>query len=217
MPLVVRLLILFVGAPIVLMQVRKPWRGIGRVFLWVMNRSHSKLTDWGLSHLTIAPDATVLDVGCGGGRTIAKLASAPQRRVSGIDYSPESVATSRQTNAAAIAAGRVDIQQASVSKLPFADATFDVVTAVETHYYWPDLVENLREIRRVLKAHGSLALIAESYAGGRFGTIQGLAMKPLGVTSLTADQHRSALENAGFSAVEVHTDSRGWICAVGRA
>ncbi|HZR24756.1 MAG TPA: class I SAM-dependent methyltransferase [Vicinamibacterales bacterium] len=218
MPLVVRLLIVLVAAPILLSQVRKPWRAIGRPFLWIMNRSHSAVTDWGLRQLAIAADARVLDVGCGGGRTIAKLASEPRRKVSGVDYSPESVAVSQQTNAAAIADGRVDVQQASVSKLPFADATFDVVTAVETHYYWPDVVADLREVRRVLKPGGSVALIAESYAAGRFGFIQGLAMKPLGVIHLTAEGHRQALTDAGFSSVDVFEErAKGWICASGRS
>jgi len=40
-----------------------------------MNRHHSKLTDWGLSHVEIEKTDTILDVGCGGGRTISKLAA----------------------------------------------------------------------------------------------------------------------------------------------
>jgi hypothetical protein len=48
-----------------------------------------------------------------------------------------SVAMAREINARAIAEGRVDIRQGSVSHLPFPNATFDVAIAVETHYYWP--------------------------------------------------------------------------------
>ena len=64
-------------------QVRKPNAGIGRFFLWIMNVSHSSLTDWGLAHVDIETDFTILDVGCGGGRTIEKLAAlAPAGKVS---------------------------------------------------------------------------------------------------------------------------------------
>ena len=56
----------------------------------------------------------------------------------------------RQTNKKLIEAGRAEIHQASVSKLPFPNDQFDLVTAVETQYYWPDLVNDMREILRVL-------------------------------------------------------------------
>jgi SAM-dependent methyltransferase len=101
-----------------------------------MNASHAAVTEWGLGHIPIEKDFTFLDVGCGGGRTIDWLASRA-RSVYGVDYSEASVAMAREINARAIAEGRVDIRQGSVSHLPFPNATFDVAIAVETHYYWP--------------------------------------------------------------------------------
>lgn len=56
--------------------------------------------------------------------------------------------------------GRVEIQKASVSQLPFSDNKFDLVTAVETQYYWPDLDKDMEEILRVLKPGGTLIVIA---------------------------------------------------------
>ena len=53
-----------------------------------------------------------------------------------------------------------------MSKLPFPDGMFDLVTAVETHYYWPDLVADMREVLRVLKPGGTFVLIAEAYKDG---------------------------------------------------
>jgi len=51
-----------------------------------MNASHSNLTDWGLQHVSIANHYTILDVGCGGGRTVSKLAAmATQGKVYGVD------------------------------------------------------------------------------------------------------------------------------------
>jgi len=63
-----------------------------------------------------------------------------------------------------------------VSALPFPDRTFDVVTAVETRYYWPDLQANVQEILRVLKPGGTFALIAETYRGGPFRLLYGIIM-----------------------------------------
>jgi ubiquinone/menaquinone biosynthesis C-methylase UbiE len=104
-----------------------------------MNSSHSKLTDWGLRQISIANHHTILDVGCGGGRTVGKLAAlATQGKVYGIDYSDKSVAATKRTNARSIALGRVEILHGSVSQLPFSDSMFDLVTAVETHFWWPN-------------------------------------------------------------------------------
>ena len=199
-------------------QVRRPSRIVGRAFLWLMNRSHANMTEWGLSQVPIADDATVLDVGCGGGRTIARIASgSPSRRVSGVDYSAESVATSRRTNAAAIAQGQVKIEQADVSKLPFDADTFDVVTAVETHYYWPDVAAGVREIRRVLRPGGQLAIMAETYRGETFDLALRPVMALIGARYLTVQEHRALLEESGFVDAVVETKpGKGWLCAVGR-
>ena len=168
--------------------------------------------------MAIAPQFTILDVGCGGGRTIDKLAAiASGGSVSGIDISSQSVAVSRKTNAKWIEAGRVDIQQASVSKLPFTDAKFDLVTAVETHYYWPEPVADLREILRVLQPGGRLILIAETYKGQALEALVQPAMLLIGARYLTVDQHRDLLAAAGFSEIVIDVErGKGWICAVGR-
>src|SRR5262252_1286713 len=87
-------------------QVRKPNRWLGRPFLWIMNLSHSGLTNWGLQHVTIERPFTILEIGCGGGRTIQKLAArASEGVVCGVDYASGSVAVSRSRNAELIKAG----------------------------------------------------------------------------------------------------------------
>jgi SAM-dependent methyltransferase len=184
-----------------------------------MNRTHSGVTDWGLGPVTVGTHFAILDVGCGGGRTIQKLAAiATAGRVCGVDYSAASVAAARHTNADAIAAGRVEIVQGSVSHLPFPPAAFDLVTAVETHYYWPDLVADLREVRRVLKPGGTLVIIAEAYRhGGAVNALVGPLMRLLGGRHLTVDEHRQALTDAGFVDVTIDEERRkGWIAARGR-
>jgi len=116
-----------------------------------MNARHSKVTDWGLGHVAVGKGDTILDVGCGGGRTVSKLAAiASEGKVYGVDYSEESVVASKRTNARGIDAGRVEIRQGSVSQLPFPDGMFDLVTGVETHFWWPDLPGDMREVFRVL-------------------------------------------------------------------
>jgi SAM-dependent methyltransferase len=69
-------------------QCQNPTGRVGRLVLRNMNSRHSKVTDWGLSHASIGKQDIVLDVGCGGGRTVSKLAAiATQGKVYGIDHS----------------------------------------------------------------------------------------------------------------------------------
>jgi ubiquinone/menaquinone biosynthesis C-methylase UbiE len=201
-------------------QCKKPTGFFGRLTLRRMNKSHSELTDWGLTHTTVELQFTVLDVGCGGGRTISKLAAmAAQGKVHGIDYSEESVAASRRYNAQAIRAGRVEIHLADVGRLPFPDDMFDLVTGVETHFWWPDIAAGLREIRRVLKPGGTLILIAEVYKGAD-AIMSRLCEKqaPIsGMKMLTPDEHRDLLASAGFADARIDAlAAKGWITAQGR-
>jgi len=198
-------------------QCRKPHGWLGRFFLWEMGGRHSSLTVWGLSLVSIERHYTTLDVGCGGGRTVSRLAGkATEGKVFGVDYSAASVAASRRTNKELINAGRVEIHRASVSNLPFADGTFDLITAVETHYYWPDLVADLKEVLRVLKPGGKFIIMAEAYKRRSIDPTQA-AMKLLRAAFLTADEHRELLTAAGYSDVQIIEErKKGWICAIGR-
>lgn len=202
----------------VLNQVRRPDRWAGRFFLWIMNMSHSGVTDWGLGHVGVGEEFTILDVGCGGGRTIEKLAAmASHGKVYGVDYAKGSVAASRGRNAQLIQARRVEIAEGSVSRLPFPADNFDLVTAVETQYYWPDLVGDMREILRVLKPGGTLVVIAESYGKGKYDAVQGPVMKLLRSANLSVEEHRELFAKAGYT--EIHTfdeRTKGWFCGVGR-
>jgi ubiquinone/menaquinone biosynthesis C-methylase UbiE len=207
-----------------LSQCSKPSGWLGRMTLRSMNRRHVGVTAWGMSHVSVQSRDTVLDIGCGGGKTVARLAAAANEgKVYGVDYSEESVAASRRTNRQAIAAGRVEILHASVSHLPFPDRMFDLATAVETLYYWPDLHADLQEVLRVLKPGGSLLVIAEAYKGGKYDrllrrleTLQQRGI--LRYAHLTVGEHRELLSQAGYSDVQVFEQyDKGWLCAVGRS
>jgi ubiquinone/menaquinone biosynthesis C-methylase UbiE len=200
------------------LQVRKPSGWLGRRAVRAMNVVHGTMTDWGLEQVTVPCNAAILDIGCGGGSTVHKLAAmAPEAKIIGLDYSAASVAVSRDTNARQIETGRVQIEQGSVAALPFPDCTFDLVTAVETHYYWPDLPANVREVMRVLKPGGSFALIAETYRGGPFRMLYGLVMPLIRAAFLTDEQHRNLLTQAGLVEVATrHLPGKNWIVATGR-
>jgi ubiquinone/menaquinone biosynthesis C-methylase UbiE len=188
-----------------------------------MNSRHSKLTDWGLKHVSIGTHDTILDVGCGGGRTIRKLAAiAIDGKIYGIDHSEESVAVSSRTNRQWLETGRVEILPGSVSRLPFPAQMFDLVTAIETHYYWSDLPADMHEILRVLKPGGALIIIAEAYKGDKYDArlqrfVEAMKSANYSYAHLNVDEHRELFSQAGYSDVQVFEDyDKGWLCATGK-
>jgi ubiquinone/menaquinone biosynthesis C-methylase UbiE len=185
-----------------------------------MNSRHSKVTDWGLGHVSIEKGYTILDVGCGGGRTLSKLAErVTQGKVYGVDYSEESVKASKRNNSCWLEIGRVEVRHGSVSQLPFEDQMFDLVTAVETHFWWPNLPTDMREIFRILKAGGTLTIVAEVYRGANTNMAK-LCEKyasRTGMTLLDVAGHRDLFAQAGYSDIEIFEERvSGWICGIGK-
>jgi len=206
---------------ILLSQCSKPRGWHGRITLRNMNRGHAELTAWGLKHFSVQSRDTILDMGCGGGATVARLAEmAFEGKTYGVDYSAESVAASRKENRALITLGKVEIVLGSVSHLPFPDRMFDLVTAVETHYFWPDLIADAREILRVLKTGGTFVLIAEAYKGGKYDERLKKLDKLRGemkFAHLSIAEHRDLFARAGYSDIQIiEVYEKGWVCAVGK-
>mgnify|MGYP002699994988 CR=1 FL=1 len=137
--------------------------------------------------------------------------------LTGIDYSPVSVETSRATNTESVAAGKMEILEGSVEKLPFEAETFDKIVTVESFYFWPDPQENLKEVRRVLKEGGTFLLVADTY------NKEGLDPKTLEnicrfhLFTPTAEEFRKLFEKAGFTGIQIHVkEGTDWICVEGK-
>jgi ubiquinone/menaquinone biosynthesis C-methylase UbiE len=124
----------------------------------------------------------------------------------------------KKTNAKWVDSGRVEVRKGSVSQLSFPGGMFDLVTAVETHFWWPKLPGDAREIFRVVKSGGKLIIIAEVYKGAntKMARLCEKHTARTGMTLLDANEHRELLVNAGYSEVQVFEErEKGWICAAG--
>ena len=194
---------------------KKPEGLGGKIMVAMMNSGHSKLADWGMSFLGLSTDAAVLDCGCGGGANLRKLLKrCPNGTVTGIDYSSVSVEKSKKLNAKTISEGRCCVLEASVAVLPFEDNKFDVVTAFETVYFWPGLVDCFREVYRVTKT-GGIFLICNEATGDTDKNDKWTQLID-GMTIYRDAQLKTALREAGFTNIQIHKNKKDWLCVTGQ-
>ena len=202
----------------IIKQVRYP-RGIfGRKVAKRMNKGHASLAEWGLSNIELIADMKILDIGCGGGANVNCFAKIlTNGKVFGIDYSPTSVKVSKEINKKCIEEGVVEISENSVSNLPFEDNNFDIVSGFEAYYFWPDLINDLKEIHRVLKINGKLLLVNEGYKCEN-KEIRKIVENwaKLGNFKLhSPKEYREFLTKAGFSEINIYEQKeKGWITVI---
>jgi SAM-dependent methyltransferase len=136
----------------------------GRVAGWIMSSRPSNVarSRWAAQLLDVQPTDRVIELGCGPGVAIAALAAqATQGLVVGVDHSSVMIRHARRRNRAAVKVGRVRLIQAPVESLTLGDGQFDAALAVNTVGMWPDPATRLREIARLLRPDGRIALVAQ--------------------------------------------------------
>jgi len=101
-----------------------------------------------------ARPGNVLEVGCGWGALAARIRDDVTESVVAVDISPRMVELARER--------RIDAQVGDVCALPFADASFDCVTANWMLYHAPDIELALSELARVLRPTGRLVAATNS-------------------------------------------------------
>jgi ubiquinone/menaquinone biosynthesis C-methylase UbiE len=157
------------------------------------------LPAWVLDLLEVSLSDSVLEVGSGPGVGLEQAAErAYEGRVVGLDPSETMLELAHRRNRALIEAKRIELHLGSADKLPFDDAMFDNAMTMNSLHLWPNPVAGLREIRRVLRPGGRIAV-----AFTRF-------------SYTSADKFESHLLDAGFRDVTLHTGEPG-TCALGRA
>lgn len=137
----------------------------------------------------VPPADRVIELGCGPGVAVSALAARASRGfVVGVDHSPVMIRQARRRNRAAIRAGRVRLVCAPVENLSIGDGPFDVALAVNTAGMWPDPTARLRELARLLRPGGRIALVSQPRCPGATAATSAAA----------AHELASQLAEAGF-------------------
>ena len=189
----------------------------GEAMLARMNVEHFELTSWGINLMDLKDDDTVIDIGSGGGLTIRRISDrVPNGHFAAIDYSDTSIKLTKMMNDALIIDGRMDVIKASVEKLPFEDNTFSKAISVESFYFWPDHVENLKEVRRILKEGGVVSVVCDIYDTEKLTDREKENVKKYNLFNPTLEEFEEIFKMAGFKEVKINTkEGTTWVCAQG--
>ena len=196
----------------------KPQGEAGYEMLERMGRSHFEVTGWGLGFADIQPDDSVLDIGCGGGAALKRMAECVREgHLTGVDHSAVSVQAASDLNREEIEAGKTDILEASVEQMPFPDQSFDKIITIESFYFWPSPEENLREVFRVLIGGGRFLVLCDIYKKADLSDEAFANIEQYQLSVFTPEEYQVMFEKAGFSDVKVHLKKEtDWICVEGR-
>ncbi len=173
-------------------QFHHPTGAAGHVAGWIMGRRSSNVARnrWAVRLLDIQPTDRVIEVGCGPGVAVAALATRAVRGlVVGVDHSQVMIGQASRRNRAAIRAGRVRLVHAPVERLSIGDGPFDAALAVNTVGMWPDPTAGLRELARLLRPGGRIALVSQPRCPGATAATSAAA----------ADELAGLLTEAGFA------------------
>lgn len=153
---------------------------------------------------TLRPGETVVDLGCGGGLDVFLAADkvGPTGKAIGIDMTDEMLELSRRN-----ARGRTNVEfyKATIDKMPLADSSVDCVISNCVINLAPDKPAVFREIARILKPGGRLAVSDIALKQPLPPEIGNDLMAYVGCVAgaILIDDYRSWLAAAGFNSVQI--------------
>jgi demethylmenaquinone methyltransferase / 2-methoxy-6-polyprenyl-1,4-benzoquinol methylase len=112
------------------------------------------------------PNATVLDVACGTAAVSIELVRRYGCRVVGVDQSAEMLAAGRERIDAAGLGERIELEKGRAEHLPFEDASFEALTFTYLLRYVDDPAATMKELARVVRPGGRIAMLDFFVPGG---------------------------------------------------
>lgn len=198
-------------------QFKRPVGEEGRRVIEHMNDHHRGVTEWGLSVLPDIRPKKILDIGCGGGMCLSLLGKKyPSAKLNGIDISDESVKAATSYNQELVDSGRLEVMYGDVSDPPFKKERFDLITAVETYFFWPDLKTNIENVSEILSPGGMFLIISEvRFTDSNHNDIEKMNTE-YGSKVVSDEVVLDHLRNAGMKAELFTHPERTWAAYLGK-
>ena len=188
----------------------------GREVLESMNSHHVPLWEFCLSHMPKGMDGSVLDIGCGGGGFLRRMSERyPFAMFFGVDISEYALGMTMKTNQSLVDEGGLELHRASVESMSFVDGAFDLVTAMETYFFWPDLRSSMEEISRVTSAGGILVIGSEMRVDTGDEDYVKQSLEDYGAKLVRDSEMVSIMESCGFDVRMFTQPENRWVVFVG--
>lgn len=178
---------------VVASQLGNPSGPLGSVVARVLNRGNAPTITAAVAALDLPEQATVADIGFGGGLGLDLLLAATSGVVHGIEPSADMVKRASRTHSVAISRGRLQLHTATMDALPFDADALDAWISLNTIYFIPNLGPAFADAHRVLKpsGRGVIGLADPDWLGSRPFAKHGFIVR-------TADAVTAELNQAGF-------------------
>ena len=138
-------------------DVKKPAGFRGRVLARFMGFAHRPLYKAVAEQLALTEEDDYFEIGYGSG-IFMKNYAAGVKTAAGVDISEDMVMLARHFNRRMVEEGRADLRLGDAGNLEWPDGSFTAAATVESFFYWPEPVDCLKEIHRLLKPGGRLVI-----------------------------------------------------------
>ncbi|WP_321529898.1 class I SAM-dependent methyltransferase [uncultured Desulfuromonas sp.] len=157
---------------------------------------------WAVSAaLRLGPQDGLLEIGCGSGYFLRKY-GATTAAIAGLDHSPDMVDLAIRRNRKRVAADECDIRHGDAAALPWENNSFTAVAAIATFLFWPEPLQALQEIHRVLRPGGRVAIGLGWNADD--GLDHAAHVKKYAIRLYSGRRMEQLLTEAGFENISIH-------------
>jgi ubiquinone/menaquinone biosynthesis C-methylase UbiE len=179
-------------------QLRTPEGEAGIKVGKFMNEGNAFISDQAYRLMKADDGDYILEIGPGNGAFVPQVLSlAKDINYRAIDISQTMIDEFKDFNKAHIENGNVAIELAGIDKIPFADGTFDKCCTINTLYFWPNPIENLKELKRVLKKQARLVIAIRPTTA-----VEELPFVQYGFNLYQTEEIQSFLKEAGFKIID---------------
>ena len=136
-------------------QLRKPEGPAGIEVARRMNTANEFLYDFTLDEMHVGNHQSILEIGFGNGKFFYKQFNrAEELRITGLDFSEDMIREAKSINQDYLEQGKLVLVKGQSDKMPFQNASFDIIFCINVAYFWNEPQDHLEEIHRVLKPGG---------------------------------------------------------------
>ena len=190
-------------------SVRMPRGQEGKKTLLRMNESHAKSAKISLAFLQkelgFSPK-NIMDIGCGGGANLRALHELwPEARLCGFDHSSTALDLSASLNEPLMLKGQLGLVLGDVGCMQM-QSKYELITAFETLYFWPDIKKSLRNVYQALASDSAFFLHLD---GGKKETLERWSESANLVNKLSCEEILELLAQAGFKDIKSQVQEGG--------